>query len=109
MQDTINLHPEFGLNPTICVCAYCKQPTQKIALLGNSYKGEAPKEAILSLEPCDKCKEKYKDDVIIVHINNEKQPDSYKIIAKEKFKEIFTGDEELLSVILEKRVALTGD
>lgn len=58
-KDSIVLHPKYGLNPTIAVCVVCKEETGEIALLGRSYKDEAPREMVISFEPCSKCREKY--------------------------------------------------
>jgi len=71
-DDYIRLHPEHGLNPTICTCFYCGEDTGALALLGAAYKGEAPRQMVTSLEPCDKCKEKYKDMQLVL----EAKPDS---------------------------------
>lgn len=56
MSKSIRLHKDYGLNPTIPVCFFCGQPRNEIALLGATYKGEAPKEMIIDTEPCDDCK-----------------------------------------------------
>lgn len=70
----IKLHKEYGLNPTLCTCFYCGEETGEIALLGAAYKGEAPMHMCTSLEPCDKCKEKYKDYVLVVEAGENSQP-----------------------------------
>lgn len=56
---SIRLHKEHGLNPTMSVCLLCQEETGEIALLGASYKGEAPMKMVTSIEPCKKCKKKY--------------------------------------------------
>jgi len=70
----IKLHKEYGLNPTICTCFYCGEDTEEIALLGAAYKSKAPSHMCTSLEPCDKCKEKYKDHVLVVEVESEQNP-----------------------------------
>lgn len=70
----IKLHKEYGLNPTLCTCFYCGEETGEIALLGAAYKGEAPTHMCTSLKPCDKCKEEYKDYVLIVEAEEDSQP-----------------------------------
>lgn len=82
----IKLHKEYGLNPTMCTCFYCGEETGEIALLGAAYEGEAPSHMCTSLEPCDKCKEKYKDYVLIVEVGsreNETPTGRYFAIKKE--------------------------
>lgn len=66
MANSIPLHKEYGLNPTLCTCFYCGQETGEIALLGAHYDGEAPMRMCTSLEPCDECKEKFKGAVLVV-------------------------------------------
>lgn len=63
----IRLHPEHGVNPTISQCIICGGDKNEIALLGASYKGQAPMKMVTSIEPCDACREKYlKNGVMIV-------------------------------------------
>ena len=66
MKDSITLHPKYGLNPTLATCFYCGKETGEIALLGNGYKDEAPRNLCVSLEPCAECKEKFKDYVLCI-------------------------------------------
>lgn len=55
----VRLHKEYGLNPTISQCILCGKEKNEIALLGASYKGQAPMRMVTSIEPCEKCKKKY--------------------------------------------------
>lgn len=64
----IKLHKDFGLNPTLSTCFYCGEETGEIALLGASYDGEAPTHLCTSLEPCAKCKEKFKGAVLLIEV-----------------------------------------
>lgn len=68
---SIPLHKEYGLNPTICTCFYCGKDTGELALLGAHYKGEAPMHMCTSIEPCKECKEKYKNHVLLVEVQEE--------------------------------------
>lgn len=58
-NNAIKLSPKYGLNPTIPVCFFCGEPKNEIALMGH-LKGdvEAPKQACIDYEPCEKCKAK---------------------------------------------------
>lgn len=69
-KDEILLSKKYGVNPSMTVCFYCGEATG-IALMGK-LKGdvEAPKECCLSVEPCDKCKEKFKDYCLVVEKDN---------------------------------------
>ena len=76
---SIRLSKKHGLNPTIPICFFCKEHKNEIALMG-ALKGdiEAPKNLLLDYEPCDKCKEKFKEGVLIIEAtqypNVENQP-----------------------------------
>lgn len=78
MANSIRLHKQYGLNPTLCTCFYCGEETGEIALLGANFKGEAPRHMCTSLEPCPSCKEKYKDFVLLIEVEpinrNKPQP-----------------------------------
>ena len=75
----IKLSPKYGVNPSMAVCFYC-QEEYGIALmgkLGDGRKGEdfeAPKKVCTTLEPCNKCKEKFKNDLLLVAVDDNKQP-----------------------------------
>lgn len=73
MSDSIRLHNKYGVNPTLAVCFYCGEETGEIALLGAAYNGEAPMHMCVSVEPCKKCKEKYKDYVLLVEAKNDEK------------------------------------
>lgn len=71
-NDSIPLSPKHGLNPSMDCCFYCGEVTG-IALMGKLKNDEeAPKECCTSLEPCDKCKEKYKGYLLLVEIKEDK-------------------------------------
>ena len=69
-KDSIRLSEKHGLNPSMLQCFYCGE-TIGIALVGkyrtkDDPDAEAPKFICNSVEPCDACKEKYKDYVLMV-------------------------------------------
>ena len=49
MNESILLHHEHGLNPTIPVCFYCGSERNEVALLGAGFRGEAPKNMVVDL------------------------------------------------------------
>lgn len=72
MSKNIKLSEKHGVNPSMDCCFYCGEVIG-IALMGKLKDDvEAPRQCYTSLEPCDKCKEKYKDYVLGV----EKERDS---------------------------------
>lgn len=97
MEEGIRLHPKYGLNPTMPVCIICGKETGEIALLGATYKGEAPRHMIVGVEPCSDCKEKYLKNGVLLLETNSFQTDEPKIptgrmvvITVECFKRIFS-------------------
>lgn len=62
----IKLSPKYGVNPTMLTCFYCGEVTS-IALMGKLPKdAEAPRQCCASVEPCDACKKKYENHLLIV-------------------------------------------
>jgi len=78
MKDSIRLHKEHGLNPTMPVCFWCGKDTGEIALLGAAFKGEAPMRMVMDYTPCDSCKTDFAKGVVLVqvteHPNTAQQP-----------------------------------
>lgn len=69
-MSSIRLSEKHGVNPSMDVCFYCGEVTG-IALMGkistkDNHDVEAPRYCCSSVTPCDKCKEKYKDYVLMV-------------------------------------------
>lgn len=69
MSKGIPLSPKHGVNPCIPVCAFCGEEKTEIALLGK-LKGdaEAPRNAIIDFEPCEKCKKNWKKGVTLIRV-----------------------------------------
>ena len=70
---SIRLSEKHGVNPSMEICFFCNE-AKGIVLFGK-LKGdvEAPKEILIDYEPCDKCKEKFKEGVIVVAVTTEQQ------------------------------------
>ena len=68
MSKGITLSKKHGLNPSLDICFWCGEP-KGLALCGRM-KGdaEAPRNMVTSLEPCDKCKDKFKLGVHLIEI-----------------------------------------
>ena len=68
MSKGITLSKKHGLNTSLDICFWCGEP-KGLALCGRM-KGdaEAPKNMVTSLEPCDKCKEKFKIGVHLIEV-----------------------------------------
>ena len=70
MSKGIRLSKKHGANPTLAICAWCNEPTGKVVLVGQ-LPGDvvAPREMIVSYEPCDKCKEQWDQGVACVEVD----------------------------------------
>jgi len=66
----VRLHKEHGLNPTIPVCFLCGKDKNELVLLGAAYKEKAPMHMCMDKEPCDDCKEKMKEYVVLVEVKD---------------------------------------
>lgn len=70
MSKGIRLSKKHGVNPTMVICAWCHEQTGEIALVGELPGDiEAPREMIVSYEPCDKCREKWDQGVACVEVD----------------------------------------
>ena len=64
----IKISPEHGLNPSIQLCFWCKEP-MGVALLGKlPGDKEAPHDIILNYHPCDKCKSQWDQGVTVLEV-----------------------------------------
>ena len=77
-NNNIKLSPKHGVNPTIPLCAWCGEPKNEIALLGqigDRRKGEdleAPKNVVLDYVPCEHCAEQWSAGVAILEATTER-------------------------------------
>lgn len=89
MSGSIKLSPKHGLNPTLPVCFFCGETKNEIALLGKIGKRgedlEAPKKVILDYEPCDACKEKFAQGVLLVEVTNSPNTEGQFPISKDAY------------------------
>lgn len=86
---SIELSPKYGVNPTIPVCFWCGKEKNEIALMGRVRKKdtrntaygtrstrtvdndvEMPMHVVLNYEPCDCCKEQFKQGVQLIECTN---------------------------------------
>lgn len=83
-NNSIPWHKEFGLNPTIPACFICGKDRNEIALLGDNYKKEAPKNMVIDYVPCDECFKNLNlnDNVLILEAENEHISDMPRITGR---------------------------
>jgi hypothetical protein len=70
MSESIRLHKEHGLNPTIVTCFFCGKEKNEIALLGSAYKDATPMHMVLNKEPCDECKSLMDQGVMLISVRD---------------------------------------
>ena len=71
MSKGIKVSQKHGVNPSMDICFWCGE-VRGVALCGK-LKGdaEAPKKMVTSLEPCDKCKERFKKGVHLIEVTDD--------------------------------------
>jgi hypothetical protein len=70
MNNNIRLSPKYGVNPSVQICFFCKE-SMGLALLGKLPDDtKAPREIILSYDPCDSCKEIFSKGVLLIEVND---------------------------------------
>lgn len=64
---SIRLSKKYGVNTTMGICFYCKEPNGELAMLGQ-LKGDvkAPKYSILHYRPCDKCEARMAEGITVI-------------------------------------------
>ena len=71
MSDEIRMSGKHGLNPTILQCAWCGEPKNEVAILGElPGDKKAPMYSVLDYEPCDKCKEMWNQGVACFEVTD---------------------------------------
>jgi hypothetical protein len=86
----IQLHPKFGLNPTLSVCFFCGDLKPEVAFLGNDIEEKAPKQMTLDTHPCEKCDASFNGHVVVVEIEPDnngspKPTGQWCMVRKEEF------------------------
>lgn len=73
-KNNIRFSKKHGLNPSMSACFLCGETKNEIVLFGAlKDDAEAPRHCIIDYEPCDKCKEKYKHDIIFIEASHSEQ------------------------------------
>jgi hypothetical protein len=79
---SIRLSEKHGVNPCIELCFWC-QEAKGVLLLGRlPGDAEAPREAFLNYQPCDKCVEKFGDNVQMIEVSDKPVKDGQMPIQK---------------------------
>lgn len=88
MSKSIKLSPKHGLNPCMPICFFCGETKNEIALLGRIGGKEdlkAPMKAILDYEPCEECKKKFAEGVLLVEVTDYPNMEGQPMIAKNAY------------------------
>ena len=70
MSKSIKLSPKHGVNPCMPVCFFCGETKNEIVLLGKIDREDsvAPMKAVMDYEPCDECKKKFAEGVLLIEV-----------------------------------------
>jgi hypothetical protein len=116
---SIRLSPKHGVNPSLALCYLCQEETGDIILPGKlPDDAEAPRRAVWTREPCDKCKGWMDQGCIFISVRDG-EPDHVnpyrtggwvvlKTEAVERMREV-VKPESLIDHILQARVAFLED
>lgn len=71
MKNGIQLSEKHGVNPSMNKCFWCGE-VKELILFGRM-KGdkEAPREVVMNLEPCEKCKKMFAQGVLMVEVTKD--------------------------------------
>lgn len=70
---SINVSPNHGVNPSMVMCFFCGK-CKALALMGRLPNDkQAPREAVMDYEPCDKCQALMKQGITLIEVED-KQP-----------------------------------
>ena len=109
MNKDLKLHPKHGVNPTIPVCFWCGKEKNEVALLGAAYKGEAPRNLVIDLEPCPDCEAKWAQGITLLEATPGSDGPDYTgrwvVVKEEAVPHLFTP-QSVVDQVLAKRKAL---
>lgn len=111
MSNSIKLSEKYGVNPTMAVCWWCGEERGDIALLGELPNDEeAPKRTIVDLEPCDSCREKHQQGIVLVESKSSAIKDGTGrwLVIKPEVLDKILEDPELIANIIEQGIALVS-
>ena len=113
MTKSIKISKEHGLNPSLVVCFFCGAD-KEIALYGRLPKDqEAPHRVLIDYEPCEECKKKFAEGVLLIECSETPIADgqrpiqdgayptgNYAVITADAFARIFNTEQSPKAVAL---------
>lgn len=115
-MSSLRLSEKYGVNPGLEQCFYCLEPKGVILFGRLPGDKEAPRQACINYEPCDKCKEWMKQGVIFISIDEAKTTDDRNphrtggwIVLKEAAVKCLPISQEVLEGLLKKRICFMVD
>lgn len=85
----IPISKKHGVNPSCALCFFCGE-AKEVVLFGR-LKGdvEAPREVLMDYEPCDKCKELFKQGSLLLEVDIKPITDNQPAIKQEKNQKLY--------------------
>lgn len=110
----IRLSPKYGVNPMVTLCFYC-QESMDVALLGRlKDDAEAPRQAVIDMEPYDKCAGYMEQGVILISVrdgddetDNPYRTGGWVVVIDEVIHRMI--DEQVAEEIVKRRMAFVPD
>jgi len=104
----IKISEKHGVNPSLGICFWCGEHTNEIILFGKIKDDkEAPREACVSMEPCDKCKENMSMGITIMEATNTydgpKPTGRWWVLTEDAIKRIFNSEDQLENVLSKRK------
>jgi hypothetical protein len=107
----VQLSQKHGVNPTMGICFFCGKPDGTIGLLGKLPGDvEAPRYALLGMDPCPACVKLMETCILLVKVTEDDEgrpvPAGHLVGVREDALRRVVSTPALLDQILEKRCAL---
>lgn len=106
----LRLSQKHGVNPSVEKCFLCGE-AKRVVLFGRLREDkEAPREVVITQEPCDKCKDYMKQGVILISTKDDDRDyrtGGWVVLRDSAIERIF--EEEKAKQLLTSRVAFIAD
>ena len=114
---SIKVSQKHGVNPTLCVCFYCRKDRGDLALLGRlPGDAEAPVRSVVDMAPCAECADWMEKGIILISAANGSEGDAnpartggWIVLKEEAIREMLVNAQALMEHVLRVRYAFIVD
>lgn len=119
-ESRIRISEQYGVNPMVPKCFWCRKDKNEILLLGRLPGDKAaPRGATIDLDPCDKCIAWMEKGIICISVDEDKTPEGaappdywqsggWSVVKDEAIKRV-SIPEEMIQTAIENRVLFLSD